>query len=95
MGPFRVIATGVGHFRDYARLRHALDRLLQNRLPDVVILSRCGRGTNALATGYVVERGLNLIPKPTGSALLAECICCDQTGAGDTRAQDVDPAPGG
>jgi hypothetical protein len=30
----------------------------------VVILSRCGRGTDALATSYAVERGLRLVPHP-------------------------------
>jgi hypothetical protein len=30
----------------------------------VVILSRCGRGTDALATSYAVERGLVLVPYP-------------------------------
>jgi hypothetical protein len=64
MGPFRVIVTGVGAFHDYTRLRDLLDSLLVNRLPDVVILSRCGRGTDALATSYAVERGLTLIPFP-------------------------------
>ena len=64
MGPFRVIVTGVRGFTDYARLRDTLDRLLRNRLPGVVILSRCGRGTDALATSYAVDRGLPLVPYP-------------------------------
>jgi hypothetical protein len=64
MGPFRVIVTGVRHFRDYARLRDLLDWLLARRLPEMVILSRCGRGTDALATSYAVERGLQLVPHP-------------------------------
>jgi hypothetical protein len=62
MEPFRVIVTGVRVFHDYARLRDLLDRLLAHRLPDVVILSRCGHGTDALATSYAVERGLQLVP---------------------------------
>jgi hypothetical protein len=61
---FRVIVTGVHRFTDYAQLRAALDHLLQHHLPEVVILSRCGRGTDALATSYAVERGLTLIPYP-------------------------------
>jgi hypothetical protein len=64
MGHFRVIVTGMRHFHDYARLRDLLDHLLANRLPDVVILSRCGRGTDALATSYAVECGLQLVPHP-------------------------------
>src|SRR5437868_3945074 len=64
MGPFRVIVTGVRHFRDYARLRDALDHLLRHRLPDVVILSRCGRGADAPATSYALERNLSLVPYP-------------------------------
>jgi hypothetical protein len=62
MGPFRVVVTGTHQFRDYGRLRDLLDKLLAHRLPDVVILSRCGRGTDARATSYAVERGLQLIP---------------------------------
>jgi len=42
---FRVVVTGVRHFADYPRLRGLLDRLLVHRLPDVVTLSGCGRGT--------------------------------------------------
>jgi hypothetical protein len=64
MGPFRVIVTGVRGFPDYARLRAVLDAALSRRLPDVVILSGCGSGTDALATSYAVERGLHLIPYP-------------------------------
>jgi hypothetical protein len=65
MGPFRVLVTGVRHSHDYARLRDRRDRLLRERLPDVVILSRCGRGTDALATSYAIERGLTPHPSPT------------------------------
>jgi len=64
MGPFRVIVTGVRRFADYPRLRGLLDRLLANHLPDVVILSGCGRGTDALATSYALDRGLQLVPYP-------------------------------
>jgi hypothetical protein len=64
MEPFRVIVTGVRHFTDYARFRDLLDHLLSNRIPDIVILSRCGRGTDALATSYAVERRLALVPYP-------------------------------
>jgi hypothetical protein len=71
MGPFRVIVTGVRDFTDYARLRDLLDALLVNSLPGVVILSRCGRGTDALATGYAVERGLTLVPYPSTSSATA------------------------
>ena len=58
---FRVVVTGVRHFHDYRRLRDTLDHLLVNRRPGVVILSRCGRGTDALATSYAVERGLQFV----------------------------------
>ena len=64
MGPFRVIVTGVRHFAGYPKLREPLDKLLVKRLPDVVILSGCGRGTDALATSYALERGLVLVPYP-------------------------------
>jgi hypothetical protein len=71
MRPFRVSVTGVRHFRDYARLRASLDHLLQHCLPDVVIFSRCGRGTDALATSYAVERSLTLIPTHSTSSATA------------------------
>jgi hypothetical protein len=64
MEPFRVIVTGIREFADYARLRAVLDAALSRRLPDVVILSGCGPGTDALATSYAVERGLHLVPFP-------------------------------
>jgi hypothetical protein len=64
MGSFRLVVTGVRHLHDHARLRDRLDKLLAHRLPDVVILSRCGRGADALATSYAVEHGLQLVPHP-------------------------------
>ena len=59
-----MIVTGVRHFAGYPKLREPLDKLLVKRLPDVVILSGCGRGTDALATSYALERGLVLVPYP-------------------------------
>jgi hypothetical protein len=53
MGAFRLVVTGVTTFRDSGR--RALDPALVNRLPDVVILSGCGPGTDAPATSYAVE----------------------------------------
>jgi hypothetical protein len=73
---FRVVVTGVHHFHDHAGLRDALDHLLQHRLPDVTILSRCGRGTDALTTSYALERGLPLVPHPADSEYLPAATHC-------------------
>lgn len=58
MGAFRVAVTGCRGFRDYRRLRDALDRLLAARLPDVVILTAGGSGADSLAGSYAVARRL-------------------------------------
>jgi hypothetical protein len=61
MPTFRVIVTGAPGFRDYKVLRDSLDRLLADRLPDVVILTRAGAGlgTDALAASYAAARRLD------------------------------------
>lgn len=38
--------------------------MLAHRLPDVAVLSGCGRGTAALATSYALDRGLRLVAYP-------------------------------
>src|SRR5438876_2305067 len=85
---FRVIVTGVRHFHDYARLRDLLDHLLRNRLPDVVILSRCGRGTDALATSYALERG-----RSCASLEPAVGVVVGRAGAPEVRVQAIVPRP--
>jgi hypothetical protein len=59
---FRVLILGESHFRDYARLRDALDAALVNRLPDVEIVTTGGPGLPALAASYARSRGLELVP---------------------------------
>jgi hypothetical protein len=59
---FRVLILGDPTFRDYGRLRDALDAALVNRLPDVVIVTSGGPGLPALAASYARSRGLELLP---------------------------------
>ncbi len=59
---FRVLVTGDRDFRDYTRLRDALDAALVNRLPHVEILTAGGPGAAALAASYAVARGLPVLP---------------------------------
>jgi hypothetical protein len=59
---FRVLLLGDPLFRDYARLRDALDAALVNRLPDVELVTTGGPGLPALAASYARSRGLELVP---------------------------------
>src|SRR4051812_28632896 len=61
---FRVLILGGRIPVTYARLRDALDVLLANRLPDVVILTAGGPGVPALAASYTRSRGLELVAVP-------------------------------
>jgi hypothetical protein len=59
---FRVIVAGAAAFRNYGLLRDALDHLLRDPLPDVVILTRSGAGlgTDSLALSYALARRLDV-----------------------------------
>lgn len=61
MGTFRVLIAGGRHFTDYPSLRAALDVLLANRLPDVVLLTAGGRGVPMLAASYGAANGLEVV----------------------------------
>jgi hypothetical protein len=50
--PFHVLIIGGPTFRDYPRLRDAVDFALANRLPEVEILSVGGPGVPPLAASY-------------------------------------------
>lgn len=58
--PFRVIIAGSQHLTmlHYPRVRAILDRLLRNRLPNVVVLSGAGKGADALGEAWAKARGL-------------------------------------
>ena len=55
---FRVLIIGGRQFRDYARLRDALERALARRLPDVELVTAGGAGVPALVASYARTRGL-------------------------------------
>ena len=61
---FRVLIAGPRHFTDDPALRAALDVLLANRLPDVVLLTCGGRGILMLAASYVTTNGLEVMRVP-------------------------------
>ncbi len=58
---FCVLVLGDRDFRDYARLRDALDAALVNRLPHVEIITAGGPGAAALAASYAAARGLPVL----------------------------------
>ena len=58
---FRVLILGESGFRDYSRLRDALDAALSRRQPEVTILTAGGPGVPALAASYARSRGLELL----------------------------------
>jgi len=55
---------GGSDFRDYPRLRDALDFALADRLRDVEILTTGGPGVPALSASYARSRGLPFRPIP-------------------------------
>ncbi len=57
---FRMIVAGDRRLEDYALVKVHLDRLLEAKLPDVVILSGGARGADALGERYAQERSLPL-----------------------------------
>lgn len=61
---FKLIVAGSRNFDDYDFLKDTLDHLLQNKLPNVVIVSGNARGADVLGEKYAVERGLDIAEFP-------------------------------
>jgi hypothetical protein len=61
---FKVIVAGSRNFSNYELLRDTLDRLLQNKLPNVTIVSGTANGADTLGEKYAVERNLELVEFP-------------------------------
>ena len=59
---FRVLIAGGRHFTNDPALRAALDALLVNRLPDVVLVTAGGRGVPMLAASYAAN-GLEFVTR--------------------------------
>jgi hypothetical protein len=55
---FRVLVCGGRDYADHERLCSTLDRLLANKLPEVVIIHGGATGADSLAGRYAAERGL-------------------------------------
>lgn len=55
---FRVLICGGRDYSDYSALCAALDALLVNKLPDVVIIHGAAPGADSLAGQYAADRGL-------------------------------------
>jgi hypothetical protein len=58
-----VLIAGPRQFTNYPALRAALDVLLKNRLPDVVLLTAGRRGVPMLAASYATANGLELVAR--------------------------------
>lgn len=61
---FKVVVAGGRDFNDYNLLKNTLDHLLQNKLPDVEIVSGAARGADSLGEKYAHEKNLSLHRKP-------------------------------
>ena len=62
---FFCLVAGTRTFSDYAKLKQALDRLLQNHAPQSVVIVHGGaRGADALAGQYAKERGMKTVVFP-------------------------------
>lgn len=61
---FKVIVAGSRGFNDYKLLKDTLDYLLQNKLPDVLIVSGTARGADTLGEKYAVEKGIDFVEFP-------------------------------
>ena len=60
----KVIVAGGRDFNDYELLKSKLDYILQNKLPDVEIVSGAARGADSLGERYAKENNLGLHRKP-------------------------------
>lgn len=61
---FRVLVCGGRDYADRDRLFSELDRLLANKLPDVVVIHGDAPGADTLAKEYALARGLEHLPFP-------------------------------
>lgn len=61
---FKVIVAGGREFNNYELLRAKLDWILQNKLPDVEIVSGAARGADSLGERYAEENNLGIHRKP-------------------------------
>ena len=59
MFPYKVIIAGCRDFNDYELLKSKSDYYLQNKLPNVIIVSGHASGADTLGERYAIERGLN------------------------------------
>lgn len=61
---FKAIVAGGREFNDYEGLKAKVSFLLQNKMPDVAIISGCARGADALGARYAQENNIELIEIP-------------------------------
>lgn len=64
MSKFKVIIAGCRDFNNYPLLKEKCQYFLQNKLPNVVIISGGATGADSLGEQYAKEMGLELIVKP-------------------------------
>jgi len=61
---FKVIVAGGRYFNDYELLKNKLDYILQNKLPNVEIVSGTAKGADTLGERYAKENNLGIHRKP-------------------------------
>jgi predicted Rossmann fold nucleotide-binding protein DprA/Smf involved in DNA uptake len=61
---FRVIIAGSRYFNNYELLKKQCDLILQNRQPNVIVISGKARGADSLGERYAKERGYQIIEFP-------------------------------
>jgi hypothetical protein len=62
--PFRVIIAGGRDFDDYNLLSNSLNKILTNKLPNVMIISGMANGADQLGVLYASFMGLEFEPFP-------------------------------
>jgi YspA, cpYpsA-related SLOG family len=61
---FKVIIAGGRDFADYNLLSTKVSHLIQNKLPDVAIISGVARGADSLGAKFGRANGITVIEKP-------------------------------
>ena len=64
MKPFRVIVAGGRNFEDYNLLSNSLNKILVNKLPNVLIVSGMANGADQLGVLYASYMNLEFEPFP-------------------------------
>ena len=61
---FKVVIAGGREFNDYNLLSTKVSHLIQNKMPDVAIISGVARGADSLGAKWARDNGITVIEKP-------------------------------